>query len=75
MLARPDWAKVARLLGLVLILNVLRYLVGGLVESVLIFPGLFNEMANHADHFNTGFTRLDWLTSYLYNFMIWLACV
>ncbi len=60
-----------RFFALVLLLNVVRYGVVGSLESVLIFPGLFGAMEASPDYFNTSFTRLDWLTSYAYNFGMW----
>lgn len=67
---------VLRFLALVLVLNVLRYIVGAwLIEGWLIFPGLFGAMQDNASYFNTDFTTFDWITSYLYNFMMWLTCV
>ncbi len=68
--------KVAlRLIALVVVLNVIRYLVGGAIEMYLIFPRLFGEMEKHAGYFNTDFSRMDWITSYLYNFMVWWIAV
>ncbi len=65
-----------RFLALVVILNVLRYLVGGvLIEPYLIFPGLFAAMESSASYFNTVYGTFDWVTSYFYNFMMWLSCV
>ena len=66
---------VLRFLGLVIVLNVLRYVVGAVVEPLLIFPGLFGAMESHSSYFNTSFTQLDWFTSYFYNFVVWLTCV
>ena len=64
-----------RFLTLVVILNVLRYLLGFLVEPVAIFPGLSAAMEANASYFNSEFTTFDWLTSFFYNFMMWLVCV
>jgi len=60
-----------RFFALVLLLNVIRYGVVGPLESVLIFPGLFGAMEASPDYFNTSFTRMDWVTSYGYNFGMW----
>ncbi len=67
--------RVVRFLSLVIGLNVLRYVVGAVVEPLLIFPGLFGAMESHSSYFNTSFTQLDWFTSYFYNFVVWLTCV
>jgi len=64
-----------RFLGLVLVLNVLRYGGGFLFEPFVIFPGLFGAMTEDASYFRTEFTTFDWVTSYLYNFVMWLTCV
>ena len=64
-----------RFLLLVVVLNVIRYLVGGLVEAPLIMPYLFGAMQESTAYFNTDFATLDWMTSYFYNFMMWLTVV
>ena len=66
---------IVRFLGLVLLLNVLRYAGGFLFEPYLIYDGLFGAMAENASYFRTEFTTFDWVTSYLYNFLMWLCCV
>ena len=65
---------VIRFLALVLVLNVLRYAGGFLFEPFIIFPGLFGAMEESASYFRTEFTTFDWVTSYLYNFVMWLTC-
>jgi hypothetical protein len=64
-----------RFLGLVLVLNVLRYSGGFLFEPFVIFPGLFGAMEESASYFRNEFTSVDWVTSYLYNFLMWMSCV
>jgi hypothetical protein len=66
---------IVRFLVLVLLLNVLRYAGGFLFEPWVIFPGLFSAMEESASFFRTEFQTIDWVTSYLYNFMMWLSCV
>ena len=66
---------IARLLGLVIVLNVIRYVGGLLFEPFLIFPGLMGAMEQSAQYFRTEFQTFDWTTSYFYNFMMWLCCV
>ena len=63
---------IVRFLGLVLLLNILRYAGGFLFEPWVIFPGLFGAMEESASFFRTEFRTIDWVTSYLYNFMMWL---
>ena len=67
--------RILRFLSLVVVLNVLRYVVGAVIEPFLIFPGLFGAMESNSSYFNTTFTQLDWVTSYFYNFVVWLTCV
>jgi len=67
--------KIVRFLALVILLNVIRYLVVGPIESVTFLPHLFGEMEKHAAYFATEFTTVDWVTSYFYNFMMWMAAV
>lgn len=62
----------AKLLGLVLILNVVRYVAAAPLEILLVFDGLFGAM-EASECFNTTFTTTDWVTSYFYNFMMWLS--
>ena len=60
-----------RFLALVLVLNVVRYVVGGLIEGPLIMPHLFRVMGENPSYFNSEFETIDWVTSYLYNFAMW----
>ena len=64
-----------RFLGLVLVLNILRYGGGFLFEPFIIFPGLFGAMEESASYFRNEFTTFDWVSSYLFNFVMWLTCV
>jgi hypothetical protein len=64
---------IMRFLALVLVLNVVRYAGGFLFEPYVIFPGLFGAMAESASYFRTEFETADWVTSYLYNFLMWLC--
>ena len=64
-----------RFLALVVALNIIRYVVGGLVEGPLIFPPLFGVMEENATYFNSDFQTIDWVTSYLYNFAMWAIVV
>ena len=64
-----------RFLLLVVILNVLRYGIAGLIEGPLIMPSLTGVMEAHPDVFIAEFTTLDWVTSFVYNFVMWLVVV
>ena len=63
-----------KFLLLVILLNLVRYFVGGPIEGLLIVERVFNAMAESPSYFNTQFTTFDWVTSFFYNFMIWLTC-
>jgi len=67
--------RIVRFLALVVLLNVIRYLVGGPLERWTVLPHLFDEMERHSEYFRVEFTPLDWITSYFYNFMVWLVSV
>ncbi len=66
---------IIRFLALVVILNLLRYLGGFLMETYLVFPGLWAAIEQNASYFNTAFETFDWVSSYFYNFMMWFSCV
>ncbi len=51
--------RAVRFLGLVVVLNVIRYVVGAVTEPALILPGLFGAMESASSYFNTSFSRLD----------------
>lgn len=44
----------------------------GFVEEIVIFEKLGAAMAASPSYFNLKFTSADWVTSYLYNFVMWL---
>ena len=62
---------VLRFLLLVLLLNIVRYVVAFPLEMTLVFPGLFGAMESAPGVFNVNFTMGDWITSYVYNFVLW----
>ena len=66
-------SSLIKFLVFVVILNVIRYLLGGPVEKLLILDRLFGAMDMSSSCFNTHFTILDWTTSFFYNFMMWLT--
>ena len=70
---RHKIAFIVKLLLLVVVLNVVRYVVAGPIEALLIFDRLFGAMDASRSFFNTQFTRWDWITSYFYNFIMWLV--
>ena len=66
---------ILRLLLLTVLLNLARYLIGGLIEQVTVMPRLVAAMAASPTYFNTAFTPADWATSFAYNFAMWLTAV
>lgn len=62
---------VAKLAGLVLLLNVVRYLVGGPLEAWTIMEPMHRVMPLHPEVFDTDFTTTDFAVSLLYNYMMW----
>lgn len=63
-----------RLLLLVVLLNVARYVVGPLIEEPLVLAPLSAAMERHPEVFRLEFGTSDWVTSFAYNFAMWLAC-
>ena len=62
-----------KLLGYVILINVLRYFPGGWIESVTIFEPMHAPMADYPDCF--GFTEADLPSSLFYNFCLWLIVI
>ena len=56
---------------LVVVLNVVRYLVAGVVGQQLTMPGIMGVMQSHPQYFSDFSGRWDLPTSYLYNFVMW----
>ena len=63
---------ILKLIALTVMLNLVRYFVIGFVEEIVIFEKLGAAMAASPSYFNLKFTTADWVTSYLYNFVMWL---
>jgi hypothetical protein len=68
-------ATMLRLLLLIVLLNVIRYVVAGPIEQLTVMPALFGAMQESSAYFNTTFTATDWITSFLYNFLMWTVVV
>lgn len=66
---------IAKILILTVVLNLVRYSIGGIVERWTVMDPMVSIMSSSAGHFNTSFTRFDWATSYAYNFAMWLVAV
>ncbi|HSR69026.1 MAG TPA: hypothetical protein VLU25_13905 [Acidobacteriota bacterium] len=66
---------VLRLLALTVLLNLLRYLVGGFIEGFTIMGPMHAPMARFPQVFDTDFSGGDLAVSLLYNFMMWFFAV
>jgi len=64
-----------KFLLLVIILNIIRYVIGGFIEMPLVVNKLFAVMEANPSYFNINFTTFDWVTSFFYNFMLWLTII
>lgn len=62
-----------KFLLLVVMLNAVRYLVGGPIESLFVLDGMFGVMQKFPDAFNSDFSNTDMAVSFFYNFMLWLS--
>jgi hypothetical protein len=62
-----------RLLLLVLVLNVVRYVIGGPIEGVTIMEPMHRVMPDYPEVFDTEFSSTDFAISLAYNFMMWFA--
>ncbi|HSR51114.1 MAG TPA: hypothetical protein VLV83_09815 [Acidobacteriota bacterium] len=65
----------SRLLVLTVILNLLRYLVGGFIEGFTIMEPMHAPMARFPEVFDTDFTANDFAVSLFYNFAMWFVAV
>lgn len=70
---RMFFIAAAKLLLLCLVLNLIRYFLVGYVEQWTILAPLFTAMEQSKGYFKTDFQTVDWITSYFYNFVMWLA--
>ena len=64
-----------KFITLVIILNLIRYLIGGPIEGFTIMEPMHRVMPQYPDCFNNEFTQADWASSFFYNFMLWLSVV
>ncbi len=62
-----------KLAGYVLILNVIRYVVGGPIEQFTIMEPMHRVMPLYPDVFNADFSNRDFAISLFYNYMLWFA--
>ena len=62
---------IGKLAGLVLLLNVIRYLVGMPLEAITILEPMHRMMPLHPEVFDVDFTSTDFTSSLFYNCMLW----
>ena len=62
-----------KLIILVMLLNVVRYIVGMPIESLTIMEPMHRVMPRYPDVFDTEFTTIDFAISLFYNFMMWFT--
>ena len=62
-----------KLIGLVVLLNIIRYLVAGPLEAGTIMGPMHQPMNEYPDCFNLSFTTIDWVSSFFYNYMVWFV--
>lgn len=62
-----------KFLALVILLNVIRYSFSYLPLEQMAFLPMMSVMDTNPSYFNMNFSASEWATSYLYNFMMWLA--
>lgn len=62
-----------RLIALVIVLNLIRYFVGGPIESVTIMEPMHRMLPDYPGVFDLDFTSRDFAISLFYNFMLWFS--
>jgi hypothetical protein len=62
-----------RLLALVPLLNLVRSLLGGPIESLTIMRPMHSVMPRYPEGFDNDFTTRDFVVSLFYNFMLWFV--
>ena len=58
---------------LVVVLNIVRYFVGGPIEGVTIMEPMHEVMPLYPDTFDNDFSTTDFALSFFYNFMMWFT--
>lgn len=62
-----------KLILLVVLLNLIRYLIGVPIEGITIMEPMHRVMPEYPRCFNNDFTGQDWASSLFYNFMLWFS--
>lgn len=64
---------ILKFLLLVVLLNLVRYFIGGPIEGFTIMEPMHRVMPEYPMCFNNNFTTQDLASSFFYNFMLWLS--
>jgi len=64
-----------KLVGLTVVLNLVRYLVGGPIEGFTIMEPMHRVIPLYPEVFDNDFSGTDFAVSFLYNFVMWLTAV
>lgn len=62
---------VLKLIALVIVLNVVRYLIGGPIEGITIMEPMHRVMPLYPETFDNDFSNSDFAISFLYNYLMW----
>lgn len=62
---------IAKLAALVVVLNVVRYTVGGFLESFTIMEPMHRVLPRYPEVFDVDFSTTDFATSLVYNYLMW----
>jgi len=58
---------------LVVLLNIIRYVIGGPIEGLVLMEPMHAVMPQYPEVFDTEFSNADFIVSLFYNFMLWLT--
>lgn len=64
---------VLKFLGLVLLLNIVRYFIGGPIEALVLMEEMHAVIPQYPEVFDTDFSTRNFIISLFYNFMMWLT--
>lgn len=65
----------AKLLALTVALNIVRYVVGGVIEGLTIMEPMHAPMAVYPEVFNNDFGVVNFALGFFFNFVMWFAVV
>lgn len=64
---------VLKFLGLVVLLNIIRYFIGGPIEALVLMEEMHAVIPQYPEVFDNDFSTLDFSISLFYNFILWLT--